>query len=198
MSRWLVWTITLVVGALCFGPELRMLWSGPSRTWVIQPGTAVSVRLLRSLTSATAKPGQPFAAYVVSSEGVEGSAQVVPGTIVEGVCLAVRRATANGRPGYIRLALEGLRDSEGRFVPLETTTFSEWGYPYSGRSDILDGSATEGYQPDRPPAASATPNETVASAEALLPTEENIKFIVLKPSPIPSRFHVPKVAGVFP
>jgi hypothetical protein len=173
-----------------------MLWSGPSGSGVIEPGTAISVRLVRPLTSANAKPGQPFAAYVVSSEAVKGSAHVVPGMMVQGVCLAVRRATTTLRPGYIRLVLEGVRDSQGRFTPLQTTTFSEWGCPYYDRSESGDNSANAGYRPSWPVAGSDA--EIVASAEALLPTQENIKFIVLKPSPIPSRFRLPELARVFP
>jgi hypothetical protein len=93
MRRWIAWTITLLASSLCFFPGIRTLWSGPWGTGqMIQPGTAISVRLLWPITSASAKPGQPFAGYVVSSEAVKGSAFVRPGTLVEGTCLAVRRA----------------------------------------------------------------------------------------------------------
>jgi hypothetical protein len=34
-------------------------------------------------------------------------------------------------------------------------------------------------------------NQFLASADALLPTEENIKFVVLKPSLIPPGFRLP-------
>lgn len=194
VPRWVPWTITLVLGMLCFGPELWMLWSGPSGTGIIQPGTAISVRLLRPLTSASAAPGQRFVAFVVSSEGVQGSAHIHPGMRVEGVCVAVRRATANAQPGYIRLVLQGLRDSEGRFAPLETTTFSEWGRPPRTGSGTGDHAASTGFRPAWPIAGSP---QMVASAEALLPTQENIDFVVLKPSRIPSHFHLPELAKVF-
>jgi hypothetical protein len=39
--------------------------------------------------------------------------------------------------------------------------------------------------------ANASSNQFLASVDALLPTEENIKFVVLKPSPIPPGFSLP-------
>jgi hypothetical protein len=167
-----------------------MLWSGAWGTaQVIQPGTSISVRLLRPLTSANAEPGQPFAAYVVVAEAVKGSAPVLPGTLVEGTCLAVRRA--DSRPGYIRLVLQGLRDSEGRFVPLETTTFSEWGGADRGIRPVVGNGERVGSRSALPIEGKATSNQLLASVDALLPTQENINFVVLKPSVIPPGFCPP-------
>jgi hypothetical protein len=39
--------------------------------------------------------------------------------------------------------------------------------------------------------ANASSNQLLASVDALLPTEENIKFVVLKPSLIPPGFSLP-------
>ena len=192
MRRWIAWTVTLAAGGLCFYPGLRMLWSGPQGPGqMIQPGTAIWVRLLRPITSASAEPGQPFAGYVVSSAAVKGSAPVRPGTLVEGTCLAVRRATDKSRPGYIRLVLQGLRDSQGRFAPLETTTFSQWGGPdHSSRIAVGIGEEI-GDRLALPVEEKASSNQLLAAIDALLPTEENIKFVVLKPSLIPSDFCLP-------
>jgi hypothetical protein len=192
MRRWIARTIILLAGALCLYPGLKMVWWGPWGTGqMIQPGTAISVRLLRPLTSANAEPGQPFAAYVVAAEAVKGNAPVLPGTIVEGICLAVRRAAGDSRPGYIRLALQGLRDSEGRFAPLETTTFSEWGGPDRANRRAVGNGERVGSQLALPSEGKASSNQLLASADAVLPTQENIKFVVLKPSIIPTRFHLP-------
>ena len=192
MCRWIAWIATLLAGALCFYPGLRMLWLGPWESGqMIQPGTAISVRLLRPLTSANAEPGQPFAGYVVAAEAAKGSALVRPGMLVEGTCLAVRRAAGDSRPGYIRLVLQGLRDSEGRFAPLETTTFSEWGGPDpSSRSDVGNDDSI-GSRVALPIEGKTSSNQLLAAVDALLPTEENIKFVVLKPSLIPSGFCLP-------
>lgn len=192
MRRWMVWTVTLVAGGLCLYPGLRTLWSGPWGTGrMIQPGTAISVRLLRPITSASAEPGQPFAGYVVSSEAVKGSAPVRPGTLVEGTCLAVRRAADNSRPGYIRLALQGLRDAEGRFAPLETTTFSQWGVPDHDSRRAVGMGEKIGDRLALPVEGKAPSNQILAAVDALLPTEESITFVVLKPSLIPPGFSLP-------
>jgi len=192
MRRCVAWVVTLVAGVLCLYPGLRMLWSGPGETGqIIQPGTAICVRLLRPITSANAEPGQPFAGYVVSSETVKGSAPVRPGTLVEGTCLVVRKATDNSRPGYIRLVLQGLRDSEGRFAPLETTTFSQWGGPEQGNRYAVSNGERVGSRLALPIEGKASSNQLLASVDALLPTEENIKFVVLKPSLIPPGFCLP-------
>jgi hypothetical protein len=192
MRRWIAWTATWVVGGLCLYPGIRTLWSGP---WgggqMIQPGTAISVRLLRPITSASAEPGQPFAGYVVSSEAVKGSTPVRPGTRVEGTCLAVRRASGHSRPGYIRVALQGLRDAEGRFTPLETTTFSQWGGPDLGSCPTVGNGEKSGDRLALPVEGKTASNQLLASADALLPTEENIKFVVLKPSLVPPGFRLP-------
>jgi hypothetical protein len=192
MRRWIAWVVTLVAGGLCFYPGLKMLWLGPWGTGqMIQPGTAISVRLLRPITSATAEPGQPFAGYVVSSEAVKGSAPVRPGTLVEGTCVAVRRATDKSRPGYIRLVLQGLRDARGRFAPLETTTFSQWGAPNYGSRIAVGIGEKIGGRLALPVEGKSSSNQLLAAVDALLPTEENIKFVVLKPSLIPPGFYLP-------
>jgi hypothetical protein len=158
---------------------------------MIQPGTAISVRLLRPITSANAEPGQPFAGYVVSSESVKGSLPVRPGTLVEGTCLAVRRASGLSHPGYIRVVLQGLRDYEGRFAPLETTTFSQWGGSDFGSCHDVGNGEKMGDRLALPVKGKALSNQLLAPADALLATEENIKFVVLKPSLIPAGFRLP-------
>jgi hypothetical protein len=158
---------------------------------MLQPGTAISVRLLRPLTSASAEPGEPFAGYVVSSEAVKGSAPIRPGTLVEGMCLVVRRAADHSRPGYIRLALQGLRGADGRFAPLETTTFSLWGGPDQSSRPTPDKGVKVGDRLAFLAEGRASSNQFLAAVDALLPTEENIKFVVLKPSLIPAGFCLP-------
>jgi hypothetical protein len=116
---------------------------------------------------------------------------VRPGTLVEGTCLAVRRASDHSHPGYIRVVLQGLRDSEGRFAPLATTTFSQWGGPDHDSCRAAGNGEKIGDQLALHVEGKALSDHLLASAEALLPTEENIKFVVLKPSLIPAGFRQP-------
>jgi hypothetical protein len=147
---------------------------------VFLSGTALSVRLLRPITSANAKLGESFVAYVVDSETVRGSAPVQPGTLVEGTCLAVRKADDASHPGYVRLALKGMVDAAGRFAPLETTTFSLWGRvdpdgrgsaPLEGREHLPFGLTAE---------MQGKQIQSLKTTDALLTRENSIKFVVLK------------------
>ena len=100
-------------------------------------------------------------------------------------------AAGDSRPGYIRLVLQGLRDSEGRFTPLETTTFSEWGGQDRRSRRAVGNGERVGSRLALPIEGKASSNQLLASLDALLPTEENIKFVVLKPSMIPPGFCLP-------
>ena len=182
MGRRVAWTITLLAGGLCFFAEMRILSSdrwGTGR--VVLPGTALSVRLLQPITSANAKLGESFVGYVVGSETVRGSAPVRPGTLVEGTCLAVRKAEDAAHPGYVRLALKGMVDAAGRFEPLETTTVSLWG---SGDPDERGGILLEG-RGHSPPGLSAGRQgnqiQSLDTTDALLARGNSLKFVVLKP-----------------
>jgi hypothetical protein len=81
---------------------------------------------MHPLNSRTARLGEGFEARVVSI-AAKGAPGIPPGARVEGRRLAVRAGGPEGRPGYLRLTLSGLVDSQGHFFPLETTTVSWWG-----------------------------------------------------------------------
>jgi hypothetical protein len=182
MGRRVAWAVTLLAGGLCFYAEMRILCSDRWQTGrVVLPGTALSVRLLRPITSANAKLGESFVAYVVRSETVRGSAPVRPGTLVEGTCLAVRKADDAAHPGYVRLALKGMVDAAGRFEPLETTTVSLWGFgdPYERGGVPLEG---RGHPlPGLPADRQGNQIQSLETTDALLTGENSIKFVVLKP-----------------
>ncbi len=121
---WLL-TGTLAVGL--FGVFLGLVAFGsslPSPGPEFLPGTAFTVRLVRPVSSENARLGDVFEARLVATDSLKGSPVILPGTRVEGRCVAVRPGESEGRPGYLRLTLAGLRDAAGHFVPLETTTFT--------------------------------------------------------------------------
>jgi hypothetical protein len=187
--RWGFWIGFVVAGALCLYPGLGWL-GGPSPGEVIPPGTALTIRLAQPLTSQSTRLGDMFEAWVASTAVVKGGLPVPPGTRVEGRCIAVRQAEGVTRPGYLRLALSGLRDSEGRLLPLETTTLSLWGTWASGLEPAPIGKVLE------PPARSApaprgTKGRTEDFAEVLLTPQENLTFVLLKPVVISGHFRLP-------
>jgi len=189
--RWL-WFAALVLLAFCVLVGFRTSWLGVSGpTEVMSPGTVLTVRLKRTLTSGEALPGDPFEARVVSIQATKGSAAPSPGSEVEGRCVAVRKEEGSDRPGYLRLALTGLRDSEGRLMRLESSTFSQW-----GSDEELAGS---GSAPELPRVSRAsTPSMLRALAkarprlarlaaspgEAVVTPESAVDFVVLDPVPV--------------
>jgi hypothetical protein len=186
--RW-PWYAALALLAFCVLVGFRSSWLGVSGpTDVMSPGTVLTVRLERTLTSGEALPGEPFEARVVSIQATKGSAVPSPGSEVEGRCVAVRREEGSDRPGYLRLALTGLRDSEGGLMQLESSTFSQWGSDDQRRDS---GSAPElprvsrATTPGRAPArAKARPRLALRPGEAVVTPESALDFVVLDPVPV--------------
>jgi len=190
VRRW-PWFTALALLVFCVLVGFRTSWLGVSGpTEVMSPGTVLTVRLERTLTSGEALPGDPFEARVVSIQATKGSAAPSPGSAVEGRCVAVRKEEGSDRPGYLRLALTGLRDSEGRLMQLDSSTFSQWG----GESDIEraeSGSASElprvsrASTPGRPPARTkASPGLSPSPGEAVVTPQSALDFVVLDPVPV--------------
>ena len=160
---------------------LGSLVSNP--TELIPTGTALTVRLMRPITSQSARLGDTFEGRVVSVRIGDGAAVVLPGNRVEGRCVAVRPGEGAGRPGYLRLALSGLVDDEGRFYPLETTTFSlsgEWSTQPGTRSTQDSRSFKSRPVAHQAPAAAS-------SNEAVISPDVNLTFVLFKPAVVRAR-----------
>jgi len=190
-SRWAAGIGAVVAGVCCFYPGLRLMWSGPpDSTAAIPAGSAITIRLARPLTSQSVRLGEVFEAWAVSTAVVKGGGRIPSGTRLEGRCVAVRQADGVNRPGYLRLALSGLRNAEGRLVPLETTTLSEWGERAVelGRASMGEvlGAQTSPF-PSRGGALPRADN----SGEAVVTPQENLTFVLLKPVVISGHFKLP-------
>lgn len=146
---------------------------------LLPPGSALTVRVERPLTSQNARIGDFFEARVVAAEVPKLPSIINPGARVKGRCVAVRAATEDGRPGYLRLALFGLWDAQGRFYPLETTSFSLLG----NRLDQMEQGSSEPAPQNK--FASHTENVT-PTVTAALPTDvvvtpdADLTFVLLK------------------
>ena len=166
--------VAVAAGVLCL--LLRLMATGPG-AWdkggVIRPGTILTVQPARPLTSRSARLGDVFQARVVSAQAKDGGAVIPAGALVEGRCVAVRAGEGIAHPGYLRLALSGLEDAEGRFVPLETTTSSQLG------NSILQ--ASRGLGDTSPRTSRATSNDAVVTPESRL------TFVLLKPAELAGR-----------
>jgi len=175
---WLVLALAVAAGAGCFFLGLKTLWSGAlASTEVIPPGTVLLIRLARPFNSENAKLGERFAASLVASLPVKGTAVIPPGTRVEGRCIAVRKGEGKDRPGYLRLALSGLRDSQGHLWPIETTTVSLWGKMHSRPASMENGEVAKPPAAANPEPVSETPDER---REAVVTPQEILTFVLLK------------------
>ena len=187
--RW-PWFAALALLAFCVLVGFRTSWLGVSGpTELMSPGTVLTVRLEHTLTSGEALPGDSFEARVVAIQATKGSATPSPGSEVEGRCVAVRKEEGSNRPGYLRMALTGLRDSEGHLMQLESSTFSQWGGRDDERQD--SGSASELARVSRastlgrlPAPAKARPGLTPSPGEAVVTPQSAVDFVVLDPVPV--------------
>jgi hypothetical protein len=185
-ARRVIATVAAVaVGVACFFIGMKVLGSGINELKkVIPSGTALTVRLSQPISSDSARLGDVFEARVVSSRGTNGEQVVPAGARVKGRCVAVRPGEGDGRPGYLRLALYGLWDDDGHFFPLETTTYSVSG---SWVTNFDREPAGEGM-----PQNSFTPSQALIpgsgnASEAVVPTTEDLTFVLFKPAIIRSR-----------
>lgn len=180
LRRWLVWiSVTTVLAA-----SLLLGWgtfehgaAGSEHT--IPAGTALSVRVVHPLDSRRAQLGDVFEARVASAVTVGGAVVIPRGAQVEGRCVAARQANEASRPGYLRLTLIGLRNSQGRLCRLETTAVSVWGNPSPGpgsnASESLGAAEPGGeMRPQLSGDLRASYTEAAVSSEALL------HFVLLK------------------
>jgi hypothetical protein len=110
--------------------------ANPSMT--VPSGTLVSVRLQQSVSSASARSGEEFAA-VLDEPLVAGGKIVAPrGATVTGRVVAARQSGHMHKSGYLRLALVAV-DVNGKAVPLHTTSVFAMGGAHKNRNLALIG-----------------------------------------------------------
>lgn len=178
-------TWTAIIAACALGVVIGFMAVGPGpfgSTVTVPTGTMLTVRVARPLSSRSVHLGDAFEAQVVSTKTADGKPLLPPGVWVEGRCVAVRPGDSEGRPGYLRLALSGLRDLQGNLAPLETTTFSKWG---NGALEIAGDSGNSSawaVAPGREAGSAST--RTANSSEAVVPPEAPLTFTLLKPAEI--------------
>lgn len=176
--RWLAWILAGVASTLLLFSGLKKVRSAaPDAAAVIPPGTALTIRLRHPLTSRTARLGDVFEAWVVSTKTPKGTPSIPLGARVEGRCVAAREGEADGRPGYLRLALSGLRDSRGHLTPLETMTFSVWG----SRALEAQSESAELAKPAPQMAREHSSASAGESHQAVVTPEASLTFVLLRP-----------------
>lgn len=101
---------------------------------VIPTGTAVSVRLLQTVASASARPGDHFDAELASPVIVEGKTVLAAKTRVRGRVVAAKSSGRLKDPGYLRLTLDAFESAGGKWTNLETSSVSAKGEGHKKRN----------------------------------------------------------------
>ena len=128
-------------------------------------GTPLTVCLQRDLSSASAHPGDSFAATLDSPIVIDGQTLVARGAPVFGSVLEAKHSEGPHDPGYLRLALVGLTVGE-KTVPIATSSLFAKGGPREDRGSAMLG-----------PAASLTTGPGASPAkEILLGQERRLSF----------------------
>jgi hypothetical protein len=104
----------------------------------VPTGTLVSVRLQQMVSSASARPGEEFAAVLEEPLVSEGKTIAPRGAAVTGRVVAARRSGHLHDSGYLRLALVSV-DLNGKAVPLHTSSVFAMGGSHKKRNLALIG-----------------------------------------------------------
>jgi hypothetical protein len=113
----------------------------PSRSLIpsvtrLPEGTPLTICLQRDLSSASARPGDTFAAILDAPIMINGQTLVPRGAAVSGRVLAAKHSGGPQDPGYLRLALVSLTVGEKPF-PIETSSLFAKGGSHDGRSSAM-------------------------------------------------------------
>ncbi len=96
----------------------------PSPALKIPAGTNVPVRLLQSISSRSATPGDDFEAELADSVQIDGRVAFPRGSRVRGRIAEARPSGRLETPGYLNLTLDSIQDTDGKWIDVRTTSIS--------------------------------------------------------------------------
>ena len=100
---------------------------------VIPSGTAITVRLQNTVSSATSTPGDEFAAVLDQAIIVDGETVASTGAQVTGRVIAARRSGRLTHPGFLRIALASLTVN-GKAIPVQSSSVMVAGTSHKRRN----------------------------------------------------------------
>jgi hypothetical protein len=109
---------------------------------VIPRGQALTVRLLESISSRTARPGQSFEVQLAAPVVVDGKTILPKSTPLRGTVVSARASGRLHDPGYLRLTLDSIKTPEGNWVDIKTTSVQAEGKSHKKRNIALIGGGT--------------------------------------------------------
>jgi hypothetical protein len=90
----------------------------PSDTTLLPAGTAVRVRILEDLDSATALTSDPVAFEVAAAVAIDGMTAIPAGAVANGAVLDARKKRGFGRRGRLQFQLDSVTAADGTAIPV--------------------------------------------------------------------------------
>jgi hypothetical protein len=109
------------------------------RTIAVPSGTSITVRLLQTVSSRSARPGDEFDAELAESVVVNASTVIPARVRVRGRVVAAKGSGRLHDPGYVRIALDAFQTGDGNWVNIDTNTVSRSGGSHKKRNLALIG-----------------------------------------------------------
>jgi len=109
------------------------------RPTAIPGGHTLTVRLLQSISSRTASPGQHFDAELANPVVVNGKTVLARRTLLRGRVVAARSSGRLHNPGYLRLTLDSIKMPNGNWLSIKTTSIWAQGKSHAKRNLALIG-----------------------------------------------------------
>ncbi len=120
--------------AASIGPE-----AGVSKTLTIPAGSIVRVRLLNSISSASASSGQGFDAELLAPIEVHQTLAFPRGARLRGRVVSAKPSGRLHDPGFLRLTLDSIQTLDGKWIPISTSSVSARGRNHKRRNLTLIG-----------------------------------------------------------
>ncbi len=105
----------------------------------IPGGTNISVRLLETISSSTARSGQEFSAELAAPLVIQGQLILPRSSRLRGRVVSARESGRLHKPGYLRLTLDALQMTDGSWVDIQTTSVSAEGRSQKKRDVTMIG-----------------------------------------------------------
>ncbi len=105
----------------------------------VPAGTALTIRLLQSVSSASARPGDAFDAELARPVTVDGRVIFPKGTQIQGRVVSSRKSGRLHNPGRLTLTLKAIEAPGGEWVNLASSTVHAQGQSHKKRNLTLIG-----------------------------------------------------------
>jgi hypothetical protein len=108
----------------------------------VPENTPVSVRMLRTISSSNASPGEIFEAELASPIEVNGRVAFLKGARVQGRVVTTESSGRLENPGYLKLTLDSIQETDGKWIAVSTTSISARARSHRKRNWVLIGGGT--------------------------------------------------------